>query len=158
MDTIVNGVMNATVGQIVGVVTAVVAGITVFVEFSKKIKKFPITSILNWIGERTNKALSDRMDKLEATMAEIAERQNALEEEIAEREAINCRVRIVRFADEISRQEKHSYESFEQVMSDIDTYETFCEEHEHFENNKTVAAKKLIKATYDECLASNTFL
>lgn len=161
MDTL----MNVTVGQIVGAVTAFVALITLFIEFNKKIQKFPISSVLNWIGERTNKNLSLQVKSLEGQIKALEKKvdavdtkQVALDYEFAERNAVNCRVRILRFDDELRRKLKHSQESFYQAFEDIDVYEKYCDAHPEFKNNKTISAKERIKAAYDGCMEQNDFL
>lgn len=73
-------------------------------------------------------------------------------------DVIDCRVRILTFADEIRRGVRHSKETFDQVLSDIDTYERYCTEHPDFMNNKTVAAKAKILDVYSECMDNNDFL
>ena len=151
-------IMNATVGQIVGAVAAVIAVISVLVEGSKKIKKFPISAMLQWIGERTNKTLTVRIDALEKKVDEIANDFDSLEQQVSEHDAINCRVRILQFSDEIRRNIQHSQESFEQVISDIDFYEKYCDANPGFKNNKTIVAKKRILDVYEARLEQNDFL
>ncbi|MGN1176394.1 MAG: hypothetical protein ACI4S1_13140, partial [Roseburia sp.] len=73
-------------------------------------------------------------------------------------DVIDYRVRILTFADEIRRGVRHSKETFDQVLSDIDTYERYCTEHPDFMNNKTVAAKAKILDVYSECMDNNDFL
>lgn len=113
-----------------------------------------------WVGDllqkkRHGKVTTDEiMDKLTV----IDERVTSVEETIGLNNAITARVRIIRFNDEILDKKKHSKESFDQCLSDIDTYETYCEEHKDFKNNKTVMSVRNIKRTYDDCMKENTFL
>lgn len=53
---------------------------------------------------------------------------------------------------------KHSQENFDQVLSDIDDYEHYCNNHPEFKNNKTVAAKEKILKVYSERMDNNDFL
>ena len=53
---------------------------------------------------------------------------------------------------------KHSQENFDQVLSDIDDYERYCNSHPEFKNNKTVAAKEKILKVYSERMDNNDFL
>lgn len=161
MDTL----MNVTVGQIVGAITAFVAFVTLFIEFNKKIQKFPISAVLNWIGERTNKNLSAQVKSLEDQIKDLEKKVDALDTkqvsmdyEFEKRNTVNCRVRILQFADELRRKIKHSQESFDQVFDDIDVYEKYCAAHPEFKNNKTMTAKERIKAAYDGCMEQNDFL
>ena len=77
---------------------------------------------------------------------------------VDEQNAITCRVRILRFGDEIIHGDKHSKDSFDQVLEDIDSYELYCREHPEFKNNKTVITTKAIKSNYKEGLEKNDFL
>ena len=76
----------------------------------------------------------------------------------SERYAITCRTRILAFGDEIRRGSKHSKESFDQVLEDIDTYEKYCRDNPDFKNNKTRLTTKKILEVYAECLNQDDFL
>lgn len=113
-----------------------------------------------WVGDllqkrRQGKATTDEiMDKLTT----IDDRVTSVEDRIDLNNAITARVRIVRFNDEILEKKPHSKESFDQCLSDIDTYEDYCLEHKEFKNNKTVMSIENIKSVYKECLEDNSFL
>ena len=149
--------MNATIGQLIGGGFGVIAIISLFIEFTP-IKLNPVSAFLNWIGRRTNRELFDRIDGLEDKVDGIQEQQEKAEKVAAEREAVNCRIRILQFSDELRRGIKHSQESFDQALSDVDTYEEYCSLHPEFKNNKTVTAKERIKLAYEACLDQNDFL
>lgn len=158
MDAFTSTIMHLTIGEIVGWGAGIIATVSFIIEFNKKIKFNPITCMLNWIGSRTNKGINDKMDVLEAQVKEIHDRQKLLEQVADEREAICYRVRILRFGDELRRGVKHSEESFNQVISDLDRYEKYCDDHPGFKNNKAKMAKKRIEEAYHKCLADNDFL
>ena len=69
-----------------------------------------------------------------------------------ERFAVSSRVRILRFEDELQENRKHSKDSWDQAMSDIDYYENYCQAHPKFKNNQTVATVEHIKHGYSERL------
>ena len=138
--------MNLTLGQIVGRIAGVIAVLSIFIEITP-VKINPISALLRWVGKQINKELMDKVNTLETKVG-------ALEKS----DVINCRVRILTFADEIRRGMRHSKETFDQVLSDIDTYERYCTEHPDFMNNKTVAAKAKILDVYSECIDNNDFL
>lgn len=138
--------MNLTLGQIVGRIAGVIAALSIFIEITP-VKISPISALLRWVGKQINKELMDKVNTLETKVG-------ALEKS----DVINCRVRILTFADEIRRGMRHSKETFDQVLSDIDTYERYCTEHPDFMNNKTVAAKAKIIDVYSECMDNNDFL
>ena len=81
-----------------------------------------------------------------------------METEGEEREARLARIRILRFGDECSHDVRHSREHFEQVIEDVDSYETYCRDHPNFKNNKAVLTIKIIKDTYQRRLLNNDFI
>lgn len=109
----------------------------------------------SWIGHKIGKTINgeviSKMQGLESKMEKI---QNDFSEE----RAVTARVRILRFNDELLQNVKHSKESFDQCLSDIDMYEHYCEEHRDFKNNKTVLAADNIKEIYNKCLRTKNFL
>lgn len=82
----------------------------------------------------------------------IKNQVTALDEKVDENQAINIRVRILRFEDEIQMGKIHSKDSWDQVMDDINRYETYTESHPKFKNNITVASTQHIKNKYVELL------
>lgn len=135
-----------TVVQMLGYMAGAIAFLSIFIEITP-IKINPVTHILRWVGKQTNKEVMDKVDELEKKVCRLEE--NSI---------VNCRVRILRFSDEIRRGEKHSLESFNQALSDIDRYDMYCSEHPGFINNKGIAAKERIVTVYTECLEKNSFL
>lgn len=75
-----------------------------------------------------------------------------------ERNAVNSRVRILRFADEMMEGKKHSKDSWDQVMSDITDYEKYCDAHPDFRNGQTAATVEYLKKNYIERLEKHDFL
>lgn len=134
------------IGEFVKKALAWIAALSVVIEFTP-IKVNPISAILKWIGKRTNNELMTKVEALEAKV-----------DDLEESDIVNCRVRILTFADEIRRCVRHSKETFDQVLSDIDTYEQYCNKNPEFMNHKTVAAKEKILDIYSKCLDSNDFL
>lgn len=132
--------------EIIERVIGVLAALSVVVEITP-VKFNPISTILRWIGTKTNEELEKKVDLLSKRV-----------DDLEESDVIDCRVRIIGFADEIRRDVRHSKESFDQVLSDIDAYEEYCDDHPKFKNNRTIEAKKLIIEKYHSCLDKNNFL
>lgn len=149
--------MNLSVGEVIGYLSGAIVILSVFIEIVP-VKINPISAVLNWIGKRTNKGLTVRLDDLEKKVEKLADAQTALDEAFSEKNAINCRVRILGFSDELRRGVRHSQESFEQALADIDDYERYCEKHEGFKNNRTVVARTRILDAYEACLSKDNFL
>ena len=75
-----------------------------------------------------------------------------------ERNAISSRVRILRFADEMMENRKHSKDAWSQLLVDCDIYEDYCKVNEDFRNNITSATISYLKANYTERLEKHDFL
>lgn len=101
------------------------------------------------IAELDNRSIerNERLDK----------KIDKLDEELTERGIIACRVRILKFLDEILEGWQHSKDSYNQVIQDITNYERYCAEHPLFKNHQAVAAIEHIKADYQERLEKNDF-
>lgn len=98
-------------------------------------------------------------DSINAMSGKMDERFNTLDRKIDsvdakadQYNAVSCRVRILRFEDELQAEQRHSKDSWDQVMSDIDAYETYTKQHPDFRNNQTVATVTHIKHGYNERL------
>lgn len=76
----------------------------------------------------------------------------------AEKDALAARRRILRFNDELLRNEEHSKEYFDDILEDIKVYEDYCQQHPRFENVKTTMADKNIKRCYEHCMQKHSFL
>lgn len=149
--------MNLTVGQIFGGIAGVVVILSVFVEITP-IKINPITSLLAWVGKKTNNELMGRVEALDEKVSKLENKVACIEDTDDKRDAILCRVRILRFGDEIRRGQTHSQDSWDQVFSDMDDYEAYCKSHPLFKNNKTVATQAKILEEYSRCVDENDFL
>ena len=111
-----------------------------------------------------NDKLKGVTDAIVTLSADMNARFNILDEKIDTVEAkadenntVACRVRILRFEDELQESRKHSKDSWDQVMSDIDVYENYCDTHPRFKNNQTAATITHIKHGYNERLEKRDF-
>lgn len=130
-------------GGVVAVIAVVVASL---VEISP-IKINP----WSWLGNTLNKDLIKKLEKVEKDVAEV-------KREVGESTAVTSRYRILRFDDEILHGIMHTKEHFDQILLDIDVYESFCDEHPDFKNNLAIMAIRHIKEVYEKCSRENSFL
>lgn len=107
------------------------------------------------IQRKDNK--NDCGKKILDMIQKLDEKIDKLDGELSERTAIACRVRIIKFMDEIIEGWSHSHDSYTQVLQDITNYEHFCAEHPLFKNNQTVATIEYIRNDYQERLEKNDF-
>jgi len=78
--------------------------------------------------------------------------------EVDEDRAVTARVRILRFTDEMGVGQNHTKDSFDQALTDIDSYRKYCNVHPDFKNNQTAASCELIIDQYKECEKWHSFL
>lgn len=130
------------------VILALVAG-TTLIQIAP-IKLNPWSWLAKAIGRAINEEVIQRVDKIEQELKE----QKAYTEEQA---AKGCRIRILRFGDEILHGVHHSKEHFDQILLDITDYENYCKDHPAFKNNMTVLTTRRIMATYERCLEERSF-
>lgn len=107
------------------------------------------------IGKFIKKLL---VGNIESKLDDISNKVNDLDKEVREEKALQARTHILRFADELYNNKHHSKEYFDDVLSDIDMYEKYCEAHPDFKNNKTVMSSGLIKDTYSTLMEEHKFL
>ena len=113
----------------------------------------PWTALFKWLGRTITGELSDKIDAL-------SDKVDKLEAKEDERDAVNKRVRILRFEDELQRGQRHTKDSFDQALSDITDYESYCApgKHPEFRNNQTTATVEHIKMVYAERIERHDFL
>lgn len=130
------------------------AGIIAVLALFIKIPKVEV-NVYGWLLRKLGNALN----------GEVLKRLDAVEKALAEHERLegqkdarNSRQRILRFNDEVLQGVKHSKEHFDDVLSDIDTYEDYCEAHPDYPNNRAVMAIENIKKIYQKRLTERDFL
>ena len=93
--------------------------------------------------------------------AELAEIKAKLDSHIVmddRRTADGHRARILHFNNELLRDIDHTHEEFREVLSEIDDYEAYCDEHPDYPNNRAVLAIENIREVYKERLKKRDFL
>ena len=115
------------------------------------VKINPWSAVLGWFGKQINKDLLAQMKTMKSEI-------DTIRDENREIHAKDCRVRILRFSDEIYLGRNHSQEHFKQILGDITHYENYCDHHPEFENQIAVAAIAQIKDTYNARLRKRDFL
>ena len=99
----------------------------------------------------------DCSKKIIEMITKLDEKIDTLGGDLSEHSAIACRVRILKFMDEILEGWEHSHDSYVQVMQDITNYLNYCREHPEFKNHQTEASIEYIKNDYQEHLEKNNF-
>ena len=116
-----------------------------------------IIEMIQKLDEKIDEKITELDDRSNERNERLDKKIDKLDNELSERSAISCRVRILKFMDEILEGWFHSKDSYNQVMQDITNYERFCAEHPLFKNHQTVATIEYIKNDYQEHLEKNDF-
>lgn len=130
-------VSNLTIGGWLSIVVV----LSLFIEITPFIKLNPIA----WLGERLNKSMYNRVDKIEGK----------LDEHIAQ----SYRNRILTFQDLLTSPlgcGKFTKEQYNEILDTISCYETYCKIN-NVKNDKCTMAIEYIKACYSECMNKNSF-
>lgn len=101
--------------------------------------------------------LLERKDKKNDYSKKILEAIQKINDKIDQRTAVGCRIRILKFMDEIIEGWEHSKDSYNQIMQDITHYHQYCEEHPQFLNHQTDVTIERLKKDYEQRLATNDF-
>ena len=118
-----------------------------------------LTLIINRIWAKRD----EKKGKLKQILDSLSDVKQELQDHIAaddERYAVQCRTRILRFADELINEPKHLHTqgNFEQCLQDITVYDQYCAEHPKFKNELTLRSAEIIRKVYDECAREHKFL
>lgn len=108
--------------------------------------------------KENNKRFDNKYDKLQETIDEVKENHKRFENKYNKDEATECRIRIIRFSDEILHHVEHSKENFDQVLDDISFYTNYCQTHPEFKNGKAVFAIQNIQRKNQECFDNDSYL
>lgn len=120
------------------------------IQFSP-IKINPWSKVFKWIGNVINEDILVKLKSLEKELSRISSN-------VEEYNAINSRVRILRFGNEIKQGILHTKDYFDQIMQDIDIYENYCNRNKEFRNSITSITVEIITNNYIERLEKNDFL
>lgn len=116
----------------------------------------------SWLGKQIGRAINgevlEKMDKLEKKIDEVDKKTDAVSDKCELQNAVQCRVRILRFGDEILHDSiRHSKEHFDQILLDITDYEQYCDVHPSFRNHVAMNTIQMIERTYQEKLENGGF-
>ena len=115
------------------------------------IKINPWTAIARAIGRAINKDVLAKLDETRKILDEHIKTDDA-------RNADSHRLKILQFNNELLRDIPHTKEDFIEILSEIDSYEKYCDTHPDYENNRATHAVANIKRVYDERLVKHDFL
>ena len=111
-----------------------------------------IIEMIKKLDEKFDEKIAELDDRSNQRSERLDKKIDKLDNELGERGAISCRVRILKFMDEILEGWEHSYDSYVQVMQDITNYLNYCRENPEFKNHQTEASIEYIKNDYQKHL------
>lgn len=149
-----SALLGLSVAELIGRIAAVVAAIGIFVQITP-IKFNPLSWLAKKIGRAMNGEWHDQMDE---RLKSFDAKMDKLEARMEEGNAKNNRTKILRFGDEILREDLHSKDHFDEILMCITEYEQYCDSHPDFKNHITEITTKRILATYEKCFKENSFL
>lgn len=122
------------------------------------IKINPWSWLIQRIGREAGKELYEKLESLEEKVDDLDERVKAHEGQREEQENVGRRRRILRFADECRKNEKHSLEHFNEILDDISEYKQYCSDHPKFKNDKCAISVEFVEKAYKHCVETDDFL
>ncbi len=128
---------------------AVIAVLMSMIEIAP-IKINPWSALLKYIGSKLNGELQKDIQSIKTDVQTLDKKIEAVRESSEVIEVKQSRVRILRFDEELLKGEEHTKEHFNQILDDIDLYESYCDKHEGFHNGIARHAIRHIRYTYDE--------
>lgn len=146
MDAVATMTLGETVKWSIGILLSLSAIIQI-----SPIKINPWSYAAKIIGRAINSEMIEKIDKINNDLTKFKEITD-------ERNAELLRSHILRFGDELLHGTKHSKEHFDQILSDITSYNEYCDTHPNFKNDMTRLTTEHIKNTYRECMDKHSFL
>lgn len=104
-----------------------------------------------WISAQGSKELKAEMKKIRVEFGEMKDAEEL-------KEVKNSRRRILRFNDEIINHVRHSREYFDDILEDVNAYESFVRKNPDYQNGKCTLAIENIERVYRECMKEGNFL
>lgn len=122
------------------------------------IKINPWSFLAKVLGNAFNKGVIDELDEVKDSVKKTQETLDAHIQIDDERNADGHRQRILQFNNELLRGIPHTKEDFNEILEEMDFYETYCKAHPEYKNNRAVHAIAHIGKVYDERLEKHDFL
>lgn len=110
--------------------------------------------------DENHKCIMDDIEHLKTKIAELRETLESYVYESERREAVNCRTRILRFADELVNEpgKKRTKGHFEQLLGDCTYYESYCNSHPNFKNQIAEQSIEIISEVYKNLCLTKGFM
>lgn len=115
------------------------------------VKIYPVSWLFKVIGRLINAELTAKVDAIEKKFD-----AHIKADEVSK--VGDIRQKILDFDAESCRGLKHTEEQYNQIIEHVDFYESYCESHKEYKNNKAITAISNIKDRYKNDKLNNDFL
>ena len=129
-----------------------------------QLKLRPFTRLIRWMGNISNKDLTQKIEKLDADMAGLKTELDAVKLDNEEQmrlidmnDANRIRTTILEFANSLKHGHSHSQEEFDHIIDQNDLYQEYIEKYK-FKNGRFEQAYQYILKCYGKCLEEDSFL
>lgn len=102
--------------------------------------------------------IDQKLDGQRKDIDKLKDSFTRFEGEESEKDAMGARRRILRFNDELLREERHSKEYFDDILEDLKIYDAYVNSHPSYINGRTEMAEKNIRRCYELCMEKHSFL
>lgn len=121
---------------------------------------FGSTGFWNWFQNRhaSNRDILKAVQTVEGRVATLEDKVEDLQGDQELMQAEAARRRVIRFNGELLRNQRHTKEEFDDVLSSVDRYEDYCLSNPRYSNNKALLAIGNVKRCYEHCLREHDFL
>ena len=106
----------------------------------------------------TLEEIDQKLDGQRKDIDKLKDSFTRFEGEESEKDAMGARRRILRFNDELLREERHSKEYFDDILEDLKIYDAYVKSHPSYINGRTEMAEKNIRRCYELCMEKHSFL
>ena len=124
------------VKDIISLVAWVVGGLSILIEFNKKIPLHPLSHIVKWMGSILNRETLEKLSEIaekssqtKEEVKEINERLTRFEEDTNDKRAVDRRNQIINFSEDLRLGHIFSVKQFETIMCTVSRYYDHCEKH-----------------------------
>lgn len=124
------------VKDIISLVAWVVGGLSILIEFNKKIPLHPLSHIVKWMGSILNRETLEKLNEIvekssqtKEEVKEINERLTRFEEDTNDKRAVDMRNQIINFSEDLRLGHIFSVKQFETIMCTVSRYYDHCEKH-----------------------------
>ena len=146
---LIEGLQAMTAGEIAGNATLLLVGLSAFVEITP-IKFNPITAVLQWIGNKFNGPVMDKLSAQDKAMVEIRD-------VVDDNEIDRIRWEILDFANSCRQGKKHTRDEFVHIVELNAKYHKILERRK-LTNGVIDLEYNYIVKIYEECQAKDSFL